>query len=89
MPLPDWSTLQDGWPLLLGLATLWARIEVALARARDRARQAEREIEKLDRRVTAQAEAASLQAVQLGRIEATLLAIERSLERLEAHIAER
>lgn len=87
--LPDWTILQTAWPLLLGLATLWARIEVALSRARDRAGQQAREIEKLDLRVTAQAEAASLHAVQLGRIEATLLAIERTLERLDHKIAER
>lgn len=87
--LPDWSTLQASWPLLLGLATLWARIEVALSRARDRAHLHEREIEKLDLKVAAQAEAASLQAVQLGRIEATLLAIERTLERLDHKIADR
>lgn len=87
--LPDWSTLQASWPLLLGLATLWAWIEVALSRARDRAGQQAREIEKLDLKVAAQAEAASLQAVQLGRIEATLLAIERTLERLDHKIADR
>jgi hypothetical protein len=87
--LPDWSTLQAAWPLLLGLAALWARIEVALARTRDRSHQQGREIEKLDLRVTAQAEAASLHAVQLGRIEATLIAIERTLERLDHKIADR
>lgn len=84
--MPDWDQLQAVWPLLLGLASLWARIEVALAAARDQGRRNEREIARLELKVEAQAEAASAQAVQLGRIEASLVAIERTLERLDRKI---
>lgn len=87
--MPDWETIQAVWPLLLGLAGLWARIEVALSKASAQSKQNEREIAKLEVKVEAQAASAAQQAVQLGRIEESLLGIGRTLERLDRKIADR
>mgnify|MGYP001187793817 CR=1 FL=1 len=87
--MPNWETIQAVWPLLLGLAGLWARIEVALSKASAQSKQNEREIAKLEVKVEAQAESANQQAVQLGRIEESLLGIGRTLERLDRKIADR
>ena len=84
--MPDWETIQAVWPLLLGLAGLWGRLEVALARTRDQSKLNEREIGKLERKVEDQAAAAQAQAVQLGRIEESVLGIGRTLERLDRKI---
>ena len=85
----NWETIQAVWPLLLGLAGLWARIEVALSKASAQSKQNEREIAKLEVKVEAQAVSAAQQAVQLGRIEESLLGIGRTLERLDRKIADR
>ena len=59
--MPDMEVIQAVWPLLAGIAVLWARIEVALSKSRDQNKANEREIAKL--KVTVEAQ----QAVQLGR----------------------
>jgi hypothetical protein len=87
--MPNWETIQAVWPLILGLAGLWARIEVALSKASAQSKQNEREVAKLEMKVEAQAASASQQAVQLGRIEESLLGIGRTLERLDRKIADR
>jgi hypothetical protein len=87
--MPNWETIQAVWPLLLGLAGLWARIEVALSKASAQSKQNEREIAKLEVKVEAQAASAAQQAVQLGRIEESLLGIGRTLERLDRKIGDR
>lgn len=87
--MPNWETIQAVWPLLLGLAGLWARIEVALSKASAQSKQNEREIAKLEHKVEAHAESANEQAVQLGRIEESLIGIIRTLERLDRKIADR
>ncbi len=81
--LPDWETICSIWPLLLSIAILWARLEVALTRARDQSKLNEREIGKLERKVEEQAASVQHRAVQLGRIEESLLGITRTLERLD------
>ncbi|WP_323006527.1 hypothetical protein [Pseudorhodobacter sp.] len=87
--MPNWETIQAVWPLLLGLAGLWARIEVALSKASAQSKQNEREIAKLEVKVQAQAASAAQQAVQLGRIEESLLGIGRTLERLDRKFPDR
>jgi hypothetical protein len=87
--MPNWETIQAVWPLILGLAGLWARIEVALSKASAQSKQNEREVAKLEMKVEAQAASASQQAVQLGGIEESLLGIGRTLERLDRKIADR
>ena len=84
--IPDRDTIQAVWPLLLGIAGLWARIEVALSKGASRSSQHEREIARLEVKVEAQAASAAQQAVQLGRIEESLLGIGRTLERLDRKI---
>ena len=85
--MPNWDIIQAVWPLLLGIAVLWARIEVALSKSRDQSKINEREIGKLEVKVEAQAVSAGTQAVQLGRIEEALKGIGSTLERLEARMA--
>ena len=87
--MPNWETIQAVWPLLLGLAGLWARIEVALSKASTQSKHNEREIAKLEVKVEAQAASAAQQAVQLGRIEESLLGIGRTLERLDRKFPDR
>lgn len=87
--MPNWETIQAVWPILVGLAGLWARIEVALSKATALSKQNEAELSKLEVKVEAQAAAAAQQAVQLGRIEESLLGIGRTLERLDRKIADR
>jgi len=87
--MPNWETIQAVWPLLLGLAGLWARIEVALSKASAQSKQNEHEIAKLEVKVEAQAASAAQQAVQLGRIEESLLGIGRTLERLDRKFPDR
>jgi hypothetical protein len=53
--MPNWETIQAVWPLILGLAGLWARIEVALSKASAQSKQNEREVAKLEMKVEAQA----------------------------------
>jgi hypothetical protein len=84
--MPDWDIIQGVWPLLLGIAVLWARIEVALSKSRDQSKLNEREIGKLELKVEAQAVSAATQAVQLGRIEEALKGIGSTLERLESRM---
>jgi hypothetical protein len=97
--LPDWNTVQGAWPLIAGIAALWARLEVALSRARDQSKANEAEIGKLEVKfdnaiadLRADAKQAALgqqhQAVQLGRIEESLIGIGRTLERLDKKIGD-
>jgi DNA-binding response OmpR family regulator len=81
--------IQAVWPLLAGIAVLWARIEVALSKSRDQNKANEREIAKLEVKVEAQAVSAAQQAVQLGRIEEAITGIGRTLERLDNRMANR
>ena len=61
--MPNWDMIQAVWPLLAGIAVLWARIEVALSKSRDQNKANEREIAKLEVKVEAQAVSAAQQAV--------------------------
>ena len=96
--LPDWNTIQGAWPLIAGIAALWARLEVALSRAREQSKANEAEIGKLEVKfdlaikdlrddAKAQASATQAQAVQLGRIEESLVGIGRTLERLDKKLS--
>ena len=72
--------------MLLGLAGLWGRLEVALSKTRDQSKLNEKEISKLERKVEDQAAATQAQAIQLGRIEESIVGIGRTLERMERKI---
>jgi len=84
--LPDWETLQKTWPLLAGLAALWARLEVARALGRAQMRQSAAELARLEARVDTMDKAAQNQAVQLGRIEEALKGVGHTLERIDRKI---
>lgn len=87
--MPNWETIQAVWPLLVGLAGLWARIEVALSKATAQSKQNEAEIFKLEVKVEAQAASAAQQAIQMGRIEESLLGISRTIDRLDRKFPDR
>lgn len=59
---------------------------MALSRTRDQSKLNEKEIAKLERKVEDQAAAAQAQAIQLGRIEESIVGIGRTLERLDRKI---
>lgn len=92
--MPQWGTILDAWPLIAGIAALWARLEVALSRAKDQSKSNETEITKLEVKfdnavrelrddAKAQAAASQTQAIQLGRIEEALVSVGRTLERMD------
>lgn len=92
--MPELETLFKLWPLIAGIAALWARLEVALSRARDQSKSNEAEITKLEAKFDAavkelrldakdQAVASQTQAIQLGRIEESLVSVGRTLERMD------
>jgi DNA transposition AAA+ family ATPase len=84
--LPSWESLQQTWPLLVLVAGVWARIEVALKSTQAQSKRNEVEITKLEVKVEAQAAGQQQQAVQLGRIEATVNGISGAIDRLERKI---
>ena len=84
--LPDWETLQKTWPLLLALASLWARLEVALSLGRTTAQHHEAELTRLETKVAAMDKAAQGHAIQLGRIEEALKGVGHTLERIDRKI---
>ena len=45
--MPPWSAIQEVWPLLIGVAAIWARLEVAMAQNRAQSVKNEGEIQKL------------------------------------------
>lgn len=90
----DVGTIIDAWPLIAGIAALWARLEVALSRARDQSKSNEVEIAKLEAEMRgavkeirddakAQAVASQTQAIQLSRIEEALVSVGRTLDRMD------
>lgn len=59
---------------------------MALSRKRDQSKLNEKEISKLERKVEDQAAAAQAQAIQLGRIEESIIGVGRILERMDRKI---
>lgn len=86
--MPSWESVQEVWPLLLGIAGLWARIEVGVSKSREQGNANERDIAKLEAKVDIQTTSVALQAVQLGRIEEGLIGIGKTLDRLDRKMGE-
>ena len=85
--MPPWSAIQDVWPLLIGVAAIWARLEVAMAQNRAQSVKNEGEIQKLEGQVETQRAVSQQQALSLARIEESLTSIGRTLERLDRKIS--
>lgn len=85
--MPSWSAIQQVWPLLLGAAVIWARLEVALNQNRTQSAKNESEIQKLEVQLDAQKAVTHQQALALARIEESLTSIGRTLERLDRKIS--
>ncbi len=85
--MPEWSTIQEAWPLLIGGAIVWARLEVAMSQTRAENVKNAREIEKLELQIEAQKAITQQQALALARIEESLSSIGRTLERMDRKIS--
>lgn len=86
--MPDWIAIQEVWPLLIGVAAIWARLEVAMTQNRAQSVKNEGEIQKLEVQIEAQKAVTQQQALSLARIEESLTSIGRTLERLDRKISD-
>ncbi|MDO5658279.1 MAG: hypothetical protein Q4G36_08155 [Paracoccus sp. (in: a-proteobacteria)] len=87
MNLPDWDSLKDAAPLIVVVAGLWARMEVALSSGKAVSSRNEREIARLEAKVETLDAAARQQAVQLGRIEESISGVRSTLDRIDRKIS--
>lgn len=85
--MPEWNMIQEVWPLMIGGAIVWARLEVAMSQARAENMKNAREIEKLELQLEAQKAVTQQQALALARIEESLSSIGRTLERMDRKIS--
>ncbi|MDO5621901.1 MAG: hypothetical protein Q4G24_10570 [Paracoccus sp. (in: a-proteobacteria)] len=83
MTLPDWDSIRGAAPLIALVAGLWARMEVALASGKAVSMRNEREIGRLEAKVEALEASAGAQAVQLARIEESLIHAGKMLDRID------
>lgn len=84
--MPSWESLKEAWPVILAVAGLWGRLEVALSRGRALSEGNARDIERLDHRLGQVEANAAVQAIQLGRIEEKLDGQGRMLDRIDRKI---
>lgn len=84
--MPEWDAIQSVWPLLIAVAGLWGRLEVALSQNRAQSLKNEAEIRKLE--VQLETQRATTHQLALGqvRMEETLVSIGRTLERIDRNI---
>ncbi len=85
--MPEWTAIQEVWPLLIGVAAVWARLEVALSQNRSQSVKNEAEIQKLESQLEVQKSVTHQQALSLARIEESLTSIGRTLERMDRKIS--
>lgn len=85
--MPEWTAIQEVWPLLIGVAVIWARLEVALSQNRSQSVKNESEIQKLESQLEVQKSVTHQQALSLARIEESLTSIGRTLERMDRKIS--
>lgn len=85
--MPEWTAIQEVWPLLIGVAVIWARLEVSLSQNRSQSVKNESEIQKLDSQLEVQKSVTHQQALLLARIEESLTSIGRTLERMDRKIS--
>lgn len=80
--VPDWEAVRAAWPLIIGGAVVWARLEVALAGTKRQSEANAGELAKLEGKVDAQDKATQAQAVQLATIMANTTAMKETLDRV-------
>lgn len=85
--MPEWTAIQEVWPLLIGVAVIWARLEVALSQNRSQSVKNESEIQKLESQLEVQKAVTHQQALSLARIEESLTSVGRTLERIDRKIS--
>ena len=85
--MPEWTAIQQVWPLLIGVAVIWARLEVALSQNRSQSVKNESEIQKLESQLEVQKAVTHQQALSLARIEESLTSIGRTLGRMDRKIS--
>ena len=79
----EWQAVLDNWPLIVAIAGLWARLEVALSKGRQQSESNAKDITSLEGKMDASDKLAGVQAVQLGRIEESLKGMGRTLDRID------
>ncbi|WP_028714361.1 hypothetical protein [Paracoccus sp. J55] len=84
--MPDWSAIQQVWPLLIAVAGVWAKLEVTMMRNREQSARNEVEINKLEAQLEAQKLVTQKQGLMLARMEESLVSIGRTLERIDRKI---
>lgn len=80
--MPDWEAIKQSWPVILGVAGLWARLEMALSRSKQSAESNTREIAKMEAKVEMMDRAGHARDVQLATIVATTSAMKETLDRV-------
>lgn len=84
--MPEWNSIQEVWPLLIAVAAVWGRLEVALSQNKVQSMKNESEIQKLELALEAQKAVTQQQALALARIEESLTSIGRTLERMDRRL---
>lgn len=85
--MPEWNSIQEVWPLLIAVAAVWGRLEVALSQNKAQSMKNEAEIQKLELQLETQKTVTQQQALALARIEESLTSIGRTLERMDRKIS--
>lgn len=80
--LPDWDVVRSSWPLIIGGAVVWARLEVALSGTKRQSEANAGELAKLESKVDAQDKTTQGQAVILATIVAQTTAMKETLDRV-------
>ncbi len=78
----EWQAILNNWPLIVAIAGLWARLEVAISAIRQQSESNSRDIAHLETKRDASDKLAGVQAVQLGRIEESLSGMAKTLDRI-------
>jgi len=84
--MPEWNSIQEVWPLLIAVAAVWGRLEVALSQNKAQSMKNESEIQKLELALETQKAVTQQQALALARIEESLTSIGRTLERMDRRL---
>ena len=84
--MPEWNSIQEVWPLLIAVAAVWGRLEVALSQNKAQSMKNEGEIQKLELQLETQKAVTQQQALALARIEESLTSIGRTLERMDRRL---
>lgn len=81
--LPDWESMQQSWPLMVAVAAIWARIEMAISRTTAQSVANAAELAKLETKVDSQGKDANVSSIQLATLAANSITMGGQLNRIE------